>query len=204
MGIMLRIDIDGSKLEKQILQALIKKNMQFMKKNLPAVEKSVKDFLHSAIESTDVWQSLKTQGRGELKTELGLISETPINQVLDKWIDGVIVKISKQRDEVYYRITAIKSDYADVLSLPLASYNSTGNTVSWLRWLLLENDEVLVADFDILYGPNLGRAGAIMTPGPNYKLPERFRTGRSFIEIMTENPGFESGLIEAILKALKR
>ena len=50
-------------------------------------------------------------------------------------------------------IGILKSGYEDVLALPAAEFNYTNkkgrsNTLQWLRWLLLEGSQVIIADFD--------------------------------------------------------
>lgn len=74
------------------------------------------------------------------------------------------------------RVEFFNKDYAQILNIPGASYNSNGHDINWLRWLLLNGVETIVMDFHILYKyAKKSRSGqAIMVPKGFWYIPGEY------------------------------
>ena len=98
---------------------------------------------------------------GKLQAELGIPSPGSIDVIIDRWVAGITIKYlptSKGRFGTL-SIGMIEADYSDVLTLNEASYSytsgRTGGVIDWLRWLLLEGNNVIVRNYD--FAPTITR-----------------------------------------------
>ena len=70
-------------------------------------------------------------------------------------------------------LVVLRKGIESLLDLPMASYVSNGQEVEWLKWLLTSGDEIVVANYSVLYGSNFptSRTGqAIMGKGKGFKI----------------------------------
>lgn len=70
-------------------------------------------------------------------------------------------------------LVVLRNGIESLLDLPIASYVSNGQEVEWLKWLLTSGDEIVVANYSVLYGSNFptSRTGqAIMGKGKGFKI----------------------------------
>jgi len=113
--------------------------------------------LQEAIMNQPEYESLMS---GVLKTELGLEDSGKVQSIINVWLKGVDVKLypativgSKIIGDII--LTAIPSDYSDVLGSNAASYTAAkGATIPWLSWLLLQGDNIIIATHKAVYDPN--------------------------------------------------
>lgn len=130
---------------------------------IPEIESLVKRNMFQSITSQPEWISIR---QGELRVELGLLDgETRLLKILEVWIDSVKINFKKFKN--YSRgllggieILAVNSDYSDVLSLAEANFlTEKGEILPWLNWILTAGTNILVADYEIRFGVNVGRTG---------------------------------------------
>ena len=206
-------------MEKAIKKATANNINELLRKRRSSVEESVKKVIRYSIMMTEAWESLAGQGgQDSLMSHLGLRKNTvksTLKKILDAWLQGVKVKIDKMpvatNKPSGYTIMAIRSDYGEVLNLPDASYKARNKTIPWLKWLLVENNEIIITDFKMIFKPadaiRNSRSGfSILTKDKDdsWKLPEKWRTGHSFIDDMIGNKKFQRMLNKAIIKAIQK
>lgn len=111
---------------------------------------------------------------GTLSSEFGLPDgRNRIEEIIELWVSNIIVSkkkatASNNRISAGLTIKMIRSDYEDVISLPSASIiTGKGTILPWLEWLLKFGDQIIVRDYDVVFGSYRGsRTGtAIMVGG---------------------------------------
>lgn len=134
---------------------------------------------------------------GALRYEIGLTNaEAKIASIFAELANNMEVSFTplKFRDYEFYgglTITAVKSDYSEILGLSEANtITDKGENLPWLAWLLTGGSKILVAGYDVRFG-NFGtppsRTGqALMYRGGNWSLAIRQgehigRSGDNFI-----------------------
>jgi len=140
--------------EKQFRAGITKEIKKIFKKRMPRVAQRAKPKLAKALKesiiASNTYQELLS---GDLKGEVGLVNTVGLEVILDTWANGIEVKFDENRSRYGgFSIGMIRSDYADVLSLPEASIvygTKKGSAViDWLRWLLLESTSIIVSGYD--------------------------------------------------------
>lgn len=123
---------------------------------------------------------------GILKYELGVPDAlSRIEAIYDAWVSAMIVEktpISIKNNQLSggFTIRLIKSDFSDVIGLPVATVvDSVSNSnIPWLRWLLLEGGKILVRDYKVQYGPNsrsrTGNAIMVTSSSESWRVPSEF------------------------------
>lgn len=110
-------------------------------------------FITDRITSQPEYQSIIS---GRLHGELGLINpKKSIDAVINQMIKSTEVKNDPVRIIGAKSMTGgvivniSPSNYADLLGLSEASYKSHQYDIPWLRWLLLEGNNILVAEYSV-------------------------------------------------------
>jgi len=166
-----------------------------------------------AIKSSPEYTSLLT---GQLRGELGVVNAEPILLTICRNIaDGVVVtslgaRRTGMKIEGGIRIELLKGDYSEALSVAGASFVSEhGFSVDWLRWLTLEGDRIIIADFSYVSGfPQRSRTGlGIMKRPGTWSVPAEF-SGTDSDNFLTRalesiGPEIEVILQQEIQKALR-
>ncbi len=152
------------KIAKQIADIISKEIDKFLVKVVNKIRPEVRRLIYEAIMASEEVQSLNG---GKLQAELGVPDASArIKEILDVWIKSVDVSLSPAKLQnglvrAGFDITAIRSDYSDVLSQSEAIYSTdAGTMIQWLEWLLLEGDRKIIKDFKISTDyNNLSRTG---------------------------------------------
>ena len=96
---------------------------------------------------------------------IGELGSPIFYQVMEKakriWVDSLIVKIIPIRVRALslmggLNIVGVRSDYRDVLNIPGSEFISeSGFDIPWLRWMLVDGDDAVIANYRfVLGGPN--------------------------------------------------
>lgn len=178
------LDLVGkdSAIQRKIIGAFLAQINQHTRDVLvPALRDSVGQLLSDAVGNCNEIQSILT---GKLRIELGFARPDKfVNSLLEQIKKSVKVKFKNfayKGSSVSGGLTigAILSDYSDLLGIPDASYESGGNDVPWLKWLLFEGGNILISDYEIEYGQfprTRSRSGfAVMRKGAGYAMPPEF------------------------------
>jgi len=98
---------------------------------------------------------------GKLKGEFGIPDPSSrLSEILDTIRSGanVVMKatsVTNNRVTGGVRFQMIRSDFQDLLSLGSASFvTEKGSQLNWLRWLLIEGDNVIINEYRFVGGPS--------------------------------------------------
>lgn len=174
--------------------------------------------LGNGIRSTSAYQSLlNDQSENALGVHLGQPSEVFqawMESVIQTWVGSIRARIRPPRfasGEIRagFTIEGVREDYSDVLGLAEAQYASNDHTIPWLRWLLLDAQNVSIANYDLRFGPSRrSRTGsAIMIPSRTFwTIPSPFNVAEenNFINEVTGSSNFLVEIRGIILNQLNR
>lgn len=147
------------------------------------LKRMTQKILEQAIMRQPEYDSLVMDG-GVLNTELGIVdADSKMRTLINIWIRSVEVVMtpvhivgSQVSGSIILR--AIESDFADVLGSSASSFTSEGGyPVPWLKWLLTEGDNIIIATHRAVYKPAYSRTdGDIMLPtgGAGWRVPPEF------------------------------
>lgn len=179
MNLNITIDVETAGLEQQILKQITAQAQQFLKKVSVSVRAPILQVIGEAVEASPEYASLQN---GILREDFGIAQSGPA-------LAGIVQAIKQScQIEVYgasssnlggIRVSVIKSDFSDVLSVEGTSYTSTSrrgsHLIPWLSWLLFEGDKIILADFQVDYNADsrpqsrTGRAIMVERPKPGSK-----------------------------------
>lgn len=188
--------------------------------NIKIVEKAVRLFVKSTIQSSKVWKSLSGGDPKGLDKHFGIPKGTVgqrLETLLDIWADQILVEpktiIRNKSFILSYDFYAVYADWADVLNAEEGiTYNKSrnhpeGQRLHWLSWLLVEGDQLQIDGYTIDYGPNPASrsGGAIMIPKLSWRIPTGFgpfNTNSNFVtrqlDLVARDTDFRKILIEAM------
>ena len=172
-------------IEKRIMRAIVKKfNIDFPR-IVSAVETDIANHFAPTFIAEPEYSSLIS---GELQRSFGLPSADAI-RALDKIIDtlSASVKVKFKKFSISgnasvnggLTLQAVKDDFSDILSLPEAKITTAkGQPLNWLEWLLIEGDNVIIADYHVQSGnysqSRSGGAIMIKSSGSTFRVPPQF------------------------------
>jgi len=155
----------------------IRKKIALVMPNITsAVKKRLEAELYTAISTSETWTAVTG---GVLRGELGIPSVASLDAILERWASGIQVQYKRNTGFGSIEIGMLRSGYSDVLSLPQASYpyvsRRTSGIIEWLRWLLLEGTQTIVAGYDFEPGVK-GRTGLgiMVRTGGGWQIPQQY------------------------------
>jgi len=147
---------------KEISKKIEMRSLSIQEKIANNIRQAVRDALTMAPEYREITG-------GVLRSELGIPdSSSRIAFVVDAWINGIFVRTKAGKSPfLSIEIGMLQSDYGDVLSLPAAHYTYHSNkfgtvTIPWLKWLLIEGDRRIVANYEIAPNAARSRTGTVI------------------------------------------
>jgi len=179
---------DDKKFRKKVLDNV----RRSYRSTYPKIRNSLKTFLTEQLK-TEFYanKTVDSISNGILKGELGLTTpEANLEAILQKMISTINITVSAPADLktiMSIRLEAVRDDFQDLLALGAATQDWTdrqnkevrGEPLPWLEWLLLEGNNVIVADFRVTHKKGLGRSGelAIMEPvdGSFWRVPPSYQ-----------------------------
>lgn len=166
-------------LEKRLRKALDDSLNMATTRAAKPIENKIRSLIRTALEATPEYLSLSS---GKLKHEFGLPDgANKIRNIVDIWVNNITVtpktvKLSRGTTKNMLEISAVRSDYGDVLSAPEATQvTEKGAMLPWLNWLLLQGDRIIIRDYIVAPGP--GRAGELVmraTERGRWRVPPEF------------------------------
>lgn len=107
--------------------------------------------------------------------------EEIVTNIIDAISQGIDIKLSlinktKNALNVSVKVVFDTEIVSDLIGLPEAIVTTEeGTDLEWLRWLLMEGDEVIIMDYHIIFKAGYGRSGqAIMVPAGGWSVPAAF------------------------------
>jgi hypothetical protein len=168
-------------ISQKILQTLLPQINTYLKKVFNKCKQQIEETLVISITSSPEYQSLLS---GQLKYELGLpdpqVRLSGILKILTN-IKATYTKASIVKNTIIgsFSLSAIKSDYTDILSLPDSTLTTEkGQKLEWLKWLLLFGDKTIIKDYTVVLGPNsrsrTGNAVMVQDTKSRWYVPPQF------------------------------
>lgn len=165
-------------IEHKILSALAPEVNKLILRMIPGIQKRMRASLISRISGCAEVQAMIS---GSFHSELGMYDiRQRINRIIEIWADSIVVKPNRVRQVNRQlvggiSITAINSDYSDVLSLPEASFLTPEHSflLPWLQWILVEGRSIVIRNYDIAVNRKNSRTGlyVMRKQSGNYKIP---------------------------------
>lgn len=172
----------NSTIQKEILYSIRDTLDMSIKKSLPSIKNNIKQIVKEALTNEPEYQSLVS---GKLKYEFGIPSSQQVNNIIDLWINNILVnyngiKVSARGLNGTLSLDMIKSSYDDVLANDNAIVidSVSGVALPWLEWLLLYGGKIIVRDYRVKMGSNnrsrTGMAVMVESSGSNWRVPTEF------------------------------
>lgn len=173
---------NNSSIAKDMMNALLPDIEKYLDKVYNRMSKDIPDILVSAIQSQPEYSALLG---GTLQGEFGIPDpQSRLNEILDAIRTGQVVKrtpakISANGIKAGIKLQMVKSDFADLLSLGSASFDTEkGTRLDWLKWLLTEGDTIIISNYEFLLGsyPNSRTGLGIMRQfgGSGWRVPPEY------------------------------
>ena len=145
---------------------------KILKKAKPAIQNRISNLLRTAIEGSLTIQSLKG---GELQVDFGLTdgaANAATRDIVNAVVSAVNVFFQKSRQGKTLGNLVIQIDPAIISTAVQTSttngiYNSNGNQITWLDWLMNKGTQVVVEGFEVVstdYDERSRSGGGFMLP----------------------------------------
>lgn len=183
----LQADI-GTGFEKALYNEVRKHINQAMHNAVFDIGDEIGDFFEKKFKESKYYKAITS---GQLRGDLGLVDPiSDLDAIIDTIKENVFVSVTPisggqgkiSRGGISFGI--IRSSYKDILSLPEATYVSSGKSghylIEWLRWLITRGDDVIIDDYIVVYGSystppsRTGEAIMFKKNGGIYRIPPQY------------------------------
>lgn len=183
MNIQLKLLDTDSQINSKILSAMIAYLQPIFDKVQSATQKILPTYVRQSLMAEPEYISLLS---GQLRSELGVPdADSRISRLFDAWSANVNLRKSPLSSRAGrlsggFSLDIVKSDFSDVLSLPESTVidDTSGSSIPWLRWLLLEGNKILVRNYTVQMGNNprsrTGSAVMVSSQKINWRVPAQF------------------------------
>lgn len=161
-----------------IMQEIANELNKAFKSIVPKLKKITADLLRQSIMSQPEYNAIISSN---LRYELGIINPTArllnIIDTLIRNIETAFTPFSPDGNSFNggLVINAVKSDYSDIIHLrDSIVVTKKGVELEWLRWLLLEGNQIIISGWDVEFGPFGRTGGAHMILGGGWKVPSEY------------------------------
>jgi len=175
--ISVKIRESKAEVKMRIDKAISKTLKKAAAKSKNQMQMQLRTIVSEAIKNSATYQSILN---GRLKIELGIPDgHNKLDDIMTEWINSIVVDVntSGMSKSFLIRVQGIDASYRDVLGVSGATQSTEkGESLEWLRWLLLEGSNIIIMDFEI--GDGQGRAGSnimIERRRGGWKVPEQFQ-----------------------------
>lgn len=146
------------------------------------IKQNIPPILINHIKSQPEYDSLIS---GKLMGEFGLSdASSRLSSILSTIESGAIIQIKPlsivgEKINGSVKLQMVKKDFSDLLSLGASSFTTEkGSNLEWLKWLLIEGDTAIIADYTFVLGSHHNsRTGmGIMreSTGSSWRVPPEF------------------------------
>jgi hypothetical protein len=167
---------------KSLILAEIKRVIEnSISKSIPKITNEIKTAVSLALKSEPEYQSLIS---GQLKAEFGIPDSGQVDSIVDLMVNTldfrqVPIKAGTFGLSGGFELTMLESSNLGgvISSAPAYVTDTKGYSLPWLEWLCLKNNEIIVRNFEVQYGPSpRSRSGmAIMVPSDDsWRVPPVF------------------------------
>lgn len=171
---------DGDAMERAILDVFARKVNSAFQRSVKGIRSRLAEEIDRVIKATPEYSSLLS---GQLWHELGVENPEGATQLIIQTIqESIYVRVTPVvRSGTLIRggmsLGVLRSNYSDVLGLPISSFESEhGYQIDWLRWLLLEGDSIINAEyhFETGYSERSRTGDGIMLRTGVWRVPAEF------------------------------
>jgi hypothetical protein len=213
MNIQFKILDTDSQINSKILSAIIAYLQPIFDKVESSTQKILPIYVKQALFAEPEYVSLLS---GQLRSELGVPdADSRINRLFDAWSSNVNLRKSPLsaragRLSGGFSLDIIKSDFSDVLSLPesIVVDDTSGSTIPWLRWLLLDGNKILIRNYTVQMGNNprsrTGSAIMVSSQKINWRVPAQFAGTVNNNWVTRAIERLDDSLLQQIEKELER
>lgn len=153
----MKIVESNSTIAQEIARALLPDVNRYFDRVYDKVKNTIPKLVIDSIKNQPEYSSLIS---GKLKGEFGLPdASSRIDSILSTIENSVVLQkksatISGGQIKTGLKLQMIQSNFADLISLSDATFvTEKGSSLNWLRWLLIEGDNIIIADHEFLAGP---------------------------------------------------
>lgn len=193
----------NSRLRALMNKLLAKEGNKALKNASPRIKRRVKAVVLPAIASCEEIMSLSS---GSLRLDFGL-TQDPTSEIINAIVNSVYIEVRKIRSSGSRFTGGVTvgiqpSGYQNLLGLSVAQQEiEDGSFLPWLNWLLTSGEQVIIADYGVVYGSGLGRSdGAKMSKNSRpFKIDSRY-SGTTENNFITRALAPHVGTISSIIK----
>lgn len=182
LGIKVNIIETIDQISNSIVKALYPEIKSYFDRVSNNLSSRISNIIIDSIRSQPEYEALIN---GSLQYEFGIINpQEKLQQILETIRSGIYIQydapsISGNKIKGKFKLEMIRSDFADLLSIGAASFETEkGVQINWLEWLLLQGDTVIVSDYYFVFGPfqSSRTGGGIMRSktGSSWRVPPEF------------------------------
>lgn len=213
MNIQLKILDTDAQINTKILTAIIAYLQPIFDKIQLSAQKLLPTVVKQALFAEPEYVSLLS---GQLRSELGVPdADSRINRLFDAWSTNINLRKSPLSAKAGrlsggFSLDIIKSDFSDILSLPESVIvdDTSGSSIPWLRWLLLEGNKILVRNYTVQIGNNprsrTGSAIMVSSQKINWRVPAQFAGTINNNWVTRAIERLDDSLLQQIEKELER
>lgn len=158
IGLSVNLVESDSEITSKILQALMPQVSVYFDKIQSQLVDSIPSIIIQSIVNQPEYDALMS---GTLQYEFGIPDPgSRLSEIIETIRNGYVVKykpVSAKSSSLVggIKIEMVKKDFSDLLSLGSASLTTEkGEKLEWLRWLLVEGDNVIISDNVFILGPD--------------------------------------------------
>ena len=158
IGLSVNLVESESEITSKILQALMPQVSVYFDKIQSELVDAIPSIIIQSIVNQPEYDALMS---GTLQYEFGIPDPgSRLSEIIETIRNGYVVKykpVSAKSSSLVggIKIEMVKKDFSDLLSLGSASLTTEkGERLEWLRWLLVEGDNVIISDNVFIFGPD--------------------------------------------------
>ncbi len=172
----------AGRIASEVAKSISKEVSSIFTKAQPKIQRDLRTKLASAIRSQPEYGSLKN---GQLRYNFGLSDVANVDILVDRFVESIYVTTQSVKAtnnqvsaQLVFSILA-QNDLDNILSSSeAAQVTEKGETLPWLRWLLLRGNEPIILTHRILMKPTpfsrTGQAIMIPTKSGSWRVPASY------------------------------
>lgn len=147
----------NSVIAQNMLKALLPDINRYFNSISQNMKQNISNIVVNYIKAQPEYESLIS---GKLKAEFGLPdASSRLSSILSQIESGAMVQtkpisISGGKLRGSIKLQMIQKDFGDLLSIGDATFTTEkGSSLEWLRWLLIEGDNIIISEYYFIAGP---------------------------------------------------
>lgn len=199
-----------AEIQNSILSSLSEILQKAISKSVPEIQRNMKTLVQQSLKTEPEYLSLTG---GDLRYHFGIADVSNVDRVIDAVTDTLNIQINKISSSNQgltggLIITMLGAgDLNNIIASNPAQVRDSerGYSLPWLEWLLLRNNEIIINNYDVKFGPNpSSRTGnAVMIKSDNsWRVPPAFAGSADSNWITRSLNKINEDIINIITKAI--